>query len=44
MGEFIIEVKDAVKHFGHVRALNGINLQVHLGALRSLAFDSCARG
>ena len=31
MGEFIIEVKDAVKHFGHVHALNGINLQVHPG-------------
>jgi polar amino acid transport system ATP-binding protein len=31
MAEFIIEVKDAVKHFGHVRALNGVNLQVHPG-------------
>jgi polar amino acid transport system ATP-binding protein len=31
MAEFIIEVKDAVKHFGQVRALNGVNLQVHPG-------------
>ncbi|QLQ05730.1 MAG: amino acid ABC transporter ATP-binding protein [Anaerolineae bacterium] len=31
MSEFIIEVKDAVKHFGHVRALNGVSLQVRPG-------------
>ncbi len=31
MSEHIIEVKEAVKYFGHVHALNGINLQVNPG-------------
>lgn len=42
MSDYILEMKNIVKKFGHVRALDGVNLKIHRGEIHALCGENGA--